>query len=153
MDTRGDYAVCEFITFPEGVQNRTQAIQHRIETAGLQRKVGKNQTRAVRVLLTGTHEQMMALANGGRLDDWCRANIKWLHDTFGEDNLVSCVLHMDEKIEKLAAEKEKVEKGAKDGKNRILSWLGTGELPKLEGTDRLPDYRSSSPICRSGTMI
>lgn len=220
----------EFITFPDGVQNRTQAIQHRIGTVGLQRKVGKNQTRAIRVLLTGSHEQMMALVNSGRLDDWCRANIKWLQDTFGEDNLVSCVLHMDEKtphlhatvvpvvssprkrreregeqkykekalaprlcanelmtrgklrqyqdtyaeamagfglkrgvvasgarhqtqqqynrqkalelqsdierlnaeIEKLAAEKEKVEKEAKDGKNRILSWLGTGELPKLE---------------------
>lgn len=220
----------ELIAFPEGVQNRTQAIQHRIETAGLKRKVGKNQTRAIRVLLTGTHEQMMALASDGRLDDWCCANTKWLQDTFGEDNLVSCVLHMDEKtphlhatvvpvvsaprkrreregeqkykekdpaprlcandlmtrgklrqyqdtyaqamagfglkrgvvasgarhqtqqqynrqqslelqadierltaeIEKLAAEKEKVEKRAKDGKSRILSWLGTGKLPKLE---------------------
>jgi len=220
----------ELIAFPKGVHNRTQAIQHRIETAGLKRKVGKNQTRAIRVLLTGTHEQMMALAGDGRLDDWCRANIKWLQDTFGEDNLVSCVLHMDEKtphlhatvvpvvsaprkrreregeqkykekasaprlcanelmtrgkfrqyqdtyaqamagfglkrgvvargarhqtqqqynrqqalelqsdierlnaeIERLAAEKEKVKKEAKDGKNRILSWLGTGELPKLE---------------------
>lgn len=220
----------ELINFPDAVTNRTRAIQHRIETAGLKRKVGKNQTRAVRVLLTGTHEQMMKLAGDGRLDDWCRANIKWLHDTFGKDNLVSCVLHMDEKtphlhatvvpivtaprtrrkregeqkykekaaaprlcandlmtrgklrqyqdtyaqamaefglqrgvvasgathqtqqqynrqqsldlqadierltaeIEELAAEKEKVKKEAKDGKNRILSWLGTGELPKLE---------------------
>ena len=93
----------ELITFPEGVQKRTQAIQHRIETAGLQRKIGKNQTRAIRVLLTGTHEQMMTLASDGRLDDWCRANIKWLHDTFGEDNLVSCVLHMDEKTPHLHA--------------------------------------------------
>ena len=87
----------ELIAFPDGVHNRTQAIQRRIETAGLQRKVGKNQTRAIRVLLTGTHEQMMVLANTGRLDDWCLANIKWLHDTFGKDNIVSCVLHMDEK--------------------------------------------------------
>lgn len=93
----------ELIAFPDGVHNRTQAIQHRIETAGLQRKVGKNQTRAIRVLLTGTHEQMMALANAGRHDDWCRANIKWLQDTFGEDNLVSCVLHMDEKTPHLHA--------------------------------------------------
>ncbi len=46
---------------------------------------------------------MMALANSGRLDDWCRANIKWLHDTFGEDNLVSCMLHMDEKTPHLHA--------------------------------------------------
>lgn len=57
----------ELIAFPDGVQNRTQAIQHRIETAGLQRKVGKNQTRAIRVLLTGTHEQMMKLAGEGPL--------------------------------------------------------------------------------------
>ena len=93
----------ELIDFPDGVVNRTQAIQHRIETAGLKRKVGKNQTRAIRVLLTGTNEQMMILESNGRLDDWCRANIKWLHDTFGKDNLVSYVLHMDEKTPHLHA--------------------------------------------------
>lgn len=93
----------ELITFPEGVKNRTQAIQHRIETAGLKRKIGKNQTRAIRVLLTSTHEQMMTLVSEGRLDDWCQANIKWLQDTFGQDNLVSCVLHMDEKTPHLHA--------------------------------------------------
>ena len=93
----------ELIGFPEGVANRTRAIQHRLDTAGLTRKVGKNQTRAIRVLLTGTNEQMMTLVSEGRLDDWCRANIKWLHDTFGEENLVSCVLHMDEKTPHLHA--------------------------------------------------
>ena len=40
--------------------------------------------------------------------------------------------NLTSEIVKLEAEKEKIEKGAKDGKNRILSWLGTGELPKLE---------------------
>lgn len=93
----------ELIDFPDGVTNRTRAIQHRLDTAGLKRKVGKNQTRAVRVLLTGTHEHMMKLAGDSRLDDWCRANIKWLHDTFGKENLVSCVLHMDEKTPHLHA--------------------------------------------------
>ena len=57
----------ELVRFPEGVSNRTEAIQHRIDTAGLRRKVGKNQTKAIRVILTGTHEQMMEIANGGRL--------------------------------------------------------------------------------------
>ena len=33
----------ELVQFPEGVRNRTQAIAHRIETAGIRRKVGTNQ--------------------------------------------------------------------------------------------------------------
>ena len=93
----------ELVKFPDGVSNRTEAIQHRIDTAGLRRKVGKNQTKAIRIILTGTHEQMMKIANGGRLDSWIDANLKWLRDTFGEDNLVSCVLHIDEKTPHLHA--------------------------------------------------
>ena len=87
----------ELVRFPKGLSNRIEAIQHRIDTAGLRRKVGKNQTKAIRVILTGTHEQMMKIANGGRLDSWIDANLKWLRDTFGDENLVSCVLLMDEK--------------------------------------------------------
>ena len=93
----------ELVRFPDGVSNRTEAIQHRIETAGLRRKVSKNQTKAIRVMLTGTHEQMMRIANDGKLDSWIDANLKWLKETFGDDNLVSCVLHMDEKTPHLHA--------------------------------------------------
>ena len=93
----------ELVRFPEGVSNRTEAIQHRIDTAGLRRKVGKNQTKAIRVILTGTHEQMMKIAEEGRLDSWIDSNLKWLRDTFGNENLVSCVLHMDEKTPHLHA--------------------------------------------------
>lgn len=93
----------ELITFPDGVKNRTDAIQHRIDHAGLHRKVGKNQTKAIRIILTGTHEQMMKIADDGKLDKWINANMKWLKDTFGSENLVSCVLHMDEKTPHLHA--------------------------------------------------
>lgn len=93
----------ELVRFPDGVSNRTEAIQCRIETAGLRRKVSKNQTKAIRVMLTGTHEQMMEIANDGKLDSWIDANLKWLKETFGDDNLVSCVLHMDEKTPHLHA--------------------------------------------------
>lgn len=93
----------ELIKFPDGVTCRTEAIQRRIDTAGLRRKVSKNQTKAIRVMLTGTHEQMMKIANDGRLDTWIDANLKWLRDTFGNENLVSCVLHMDEKTPHLHA--------------------------------------------------
>ena len=89
-DRTHDYR--ELVRFPEGVPNRTEAVQHRIDTAGLRRKVGKNQTKAIRIILTGTHEQMMKIANDGRLNSWIDANLKWLKDTFGEETLVSCVL-------------------------------------------------------------
>ena len=46
---------------------------------------------------------MMKITNGGRLNSWIDANLKWLKDTFGEENLVSCVLHMDEKTPHLHA--------------------------------------------------
>ena len=87
----------ELLTFPDGVANRTEAIQHRINTAGLRRKVSKNQTKAIRIMLTGTHEQMMKIANDGKLGSWIDVNLKWLKETFGDENLVSCVLHMDER--------------------------------------------------------
>ena len=87
----------ELVRFPEGVKNRTQAIAHRIETAGIKRKVGTNQVKAIRVLLTGSNKDMKQMEEDGRLDGWCNDNLKWLRETYGERNLVSAVLHMDEK--------------------------------------------------------
>ena len=87
----------EFITFPDGVENRTQAIQHRIENAGITRKIRDNQVRALQVRLSGTPEDMQRIQNEKRIDEWCKDNIEWLQDTFGKENVVSTVLHMDEK--------------------------------------------------------
>ena len=87
----------ELVQFPEGVRNRTQAIAHRVETAGIRRKVGTNQVRAIRVLLTGSNRDMKQIEADGRLDDWCNDSLQWLRETYGEQNLVSAVLHMDEK--------------------------------------------------------
>ena len=87
----------ELVQFPEGVRNRTQAIAHRVETAGNRRKVGTNQVRAIRVLLTGSNRDMKQIEADGRLDDWCNDSLQWLRETYGEQNLVSAVLRMDEK--------------------------------------------------------
>ncbi|EXY85348.1 MobV family relaxase [Bacteroides fragilis] len=87
----------ELVQFPEGVRNRTQAIAHRVETAGIRRKVGTNQVRAIRVLLTGSNRDMKQIEADGRLDDWGNDSLQWLRETYGEQNLVSAVLHMDEK--------------------------------------------------------
>lgn len=86
----------EMITFPEGVTNRTEAIQHRLETAGLQRKIGKNQVRAVRIMLSGSPEDMKRIEQAGKLDDWSRDNLDWLKKTYGAENIVSAVVHLDE---------------------------------------------------------
>ena len=86
----------ELVQFPDGVRNRTAAIQHRLDTAGLKRKIGKNQVHAIRIVLTGTHADMEQIEQTGRLDEWCQDNINWLRRTYGADNVVSAVLHMDE---------------------------------------------------------
>ena len=87
----------ELVQFPEGVNNRTEAIAHRIGNAGIKRKIADNQVRAIRVLLTGTNEDMKRMEADGALGNWCDDNLKWLRETFGKDNVVSAVLHMDEK--------------------------------------------------------
>jgi hypothetical protein len=74
-DTRKDDQSCEYLNrklvdYPEGVENRTQAIQHRIETAGVTHKIGTNQIRALRIMLSGTHEDMKRIEAAGRLDEW-----------------------------------------------------------------------------------
>lgn len=86
----------EMITFPNGVTNHTEAIQHRLETAELQRKIGKNQVRAVRILLTGSPDDMKRIEQAGKLDDWCRDNLDWLKKTYGKENIVSAVVYLDE---------------------------------------------------------
>ena len=87
----------ELVQFPEGVRNRMQAIAHRIETAGIRRKVSANQVKAIRILLTGSNRDMKQMEAEGRIEDWCNDSLKWIRETYGEQNLVSAVLHMDEK--------------------------------------------------------
>ncbi len=108
----------ELIHFPDGVRNRTEAVQYRIDHAGLHRKVGKNQTKAIRIILTGSHEQMMKIVQSGKLGQWTDNNLQWLKDTFGADNVVSCVLHMDEKTPHLHATVVPIVTGERKRKSR-----------------------------------
>ena len=86
----------ELVQFPDGVADRTEAISHRIRTAGIKRKITPDQVRAIRIVLSGTHEDMARVQDEGRLSEWCDDNLQWLHRTFGRENTVSAVLHMDE---------------------------------------------------------
>ena len=93
----------EMIAYPEGIKNRTSAIQNRLDNANLKRKIGTNQVRAIRIMLSGTHETMKEIEKNKQLGNWCKDNLHWLKETFGEENLVSAVLHMDEKTPHLHA--------------------------------------------------
>ncbi|MEY8686706.1 MobV family relaxase [Bacteroides sp. AN502(2024)] len=108
----------ELIKFPDGIANRTQAIQHRLDTAGLTRKIGNNQVRAIRILLTGTHEDMERITNDGRLDEWCGDNLRYLADTFGKENIVSAVLHMDEQTPHIHATLVPIVRGERKRRKR-----------------------------------
>ena len=86
----------KLIEYPEGVKDRSAAIQRRLEEAGLTRKIGSNQVRAIRINVSGTHEDMKRIEEEGRLDEWCADNLKYFADTFGKENIVAAHLHRDE---------------------------------------------------------
>lgn len=74
--------------------------------------------RTIRVLLTGTHEDMERITNKDRLDEWCNDNLKYLADTFGKENIVSAVLHMDEQTPHIHATLVPIVKGERKRKKK-----------------------------------
>ena len=86
----------DLVQFPANVTNRTEAIAHRIATAGIYRKVADNQVKALRFILSGSHEDMLQLESDGRLEEWCHSTMQWLYTTFGKANVVAATLHADE---------------------------------------------------------
>ena len=86
----------DFIKYPDGVDGLGEAIHHRLDHAGLTRKIGKNQVLALNVLLSSDGEALRRLADEGRLDDWAESSVRWAKETFGEENVVGAHLHMDE---------------------------------------------------------
>ena len=86
----------KLIIYPDGIKDRSAAIQRRLEEAGLTRKIGNNQVRAIRINVSGTHEDMERIEKEGRLDEWCADNIRYFADLFGKENIVAAHLHRDE---------------------------------------------------------
>ena len=87
----------ELITFPDGVEGRdashTAPIGHcRIDTQNRQQPSKGNPCPTY----GNARGHMEYIANEDRLDEWCSDNLKYLADTFGRENIVSAVLHMDE---------------------------------------------------------
>lgn len=146
----------ELVEFPEGVADRTEAINHRLEHAGLTRKIGTNQVRVIRVMLTGTQEDMLRIVQEGRLKAWCTDNLAWLRKTFGAENVVSAVLHMDEATPHIHAavvpivtgERRKVRKEKTDETGKRKYRTKSTARPRLCADDvmsriKLKDYQDT----------
>ena len=116
----------DLVQFPANVTNRTEAIAHRIATAGIYRKVADNQVKALRFILSGSHEDMLQLESDGRLEEWCHSTMQWLYTTFGKANVVAATLHADEETPHIHAtvvpivtgERRKAKQEAENGKRK-----------------------------------
>ena len=70
---------------------------------------------------------MEQIEQTNRLDEWCKDNIDWLLKTYGADNVVSAVLHMDEETPHIHAtiipivqtERKKQKGGVRDVDNIV----------------------------------
>lgn len=143
----------ELVEFPDGVADRTEAISHRIRTAGVKRKITPDQVRAIRIVLSGTHEDLMKVQDEGRLDEWCADNLQWLHRTFGRENTVSAVLHMDEHTPHIHAtvvpivtgERRKAKKKQAEGKRTYRKKTDTVRLcaDDVQTREKLIAYHDS----------
>ena len=108
----------KLIEYPEGVKDRSAAIQRRLEEAGLTRKIGSNQVRAIRINVSATSEDMERIERAGRLDEWCADNLKYFADTFGKENIVAAHLHLDEKTPHMHVTLVPIVKGERKRKKR-----------------------------------
>ena len=116
----------ELVQFPANVTNRTEAIEHRIATAGIYRKVAQNQIKALRFILSSSPEDMARIEQERRLYEWCAESIDWLRTTFGADNVVAATLHADEDTPHIHAtvipivtgERRKAKEEAENGKRK-----------------------------------
>lgn len=79
------------VTLPEG-KDYNDMFKQRTKQEGI-KNIRKNQTKAVEFMLTYSQKNV---TDEFKLDDWCDKNVEWLKENFGEENVVSVELHLDE---------------------------------------------------------
>lgn len=126
VDTTRTHLNRELVQFPANVTNHTEAIEYRIVTANIYPKVADNQVKALRFILSGSHEDMLRLESEGRLGEWCDSTMQWFYSTFGKENVVAATLHADEEKPHIHAtvvpivqgERRKAKTEAENGKRK-----------------------------------
>jgi len=97
---------------------------------------------------------MQRIQSEGRLNDWCNDNLDWLKKTFGTENLVSAVLHLDEKtphihatvVPVVSGERRKTKTEKKEGKKQYRKKnANTSRLcaDDVMARDKLTAYQTS----------
>jgi hypothetical protein len=104
-------------------------------------------------MLSATHEDMKWIEDYGQLDNWCQDNIRWLQDTFGKENVVSAVLHMDEKTPHLHATVVPIVTGER---RKAKSKSKSQSQTKGEATTPKKHYKKKNPnaarLCADDVM-
>lgn len=108
----------KLITHPDGIKDRSAAIQRRLEEAGLTRKIGNNQVKAIRFNVSGTPEDMARIEAEGRLGEWCADNIRYFADLFGKENIEAAHLHRDEETPHIHVTPVPIVKGERKRRKR-----------------------------------
>jgi len=75
---------------------RSAAIDARIKEAGIGRKLKKDQVKAITFICTSDYEKMQEIEDAGKLDEWVEDTLQWFYKKIGRENVMACVLHMDE---------------------------------------------------------
>ena len=81
-------------------QGKTSAVSQRIEKGYTGEKaIRKDSVKFLSLILSGTNEQTWEIQkkSSGLFLEWERANIKFLEDEYGKENIVKLELHRDEK--------------------------------------------------------
>lgn len=79
-------------------KNLNHAIQSRIEAGYTgSTAIRKDAVKSINLVLTGSHNRMKEIEEEGKLQSWVQDNQKYLNEKYGEKNVVSMALHMDER--------------------------------------------------------
>lgn len=71
-----------------------QAVDKRLREAGIKRR--KGQASCLEIIFTGSHDRMVAMSRK-ELKKWSSDILKWAKKQWGEENVVSASLHVDER--------------------------------------------------------
>lgn len=127
---------------PSDGKSFTEAYKQKIKESDYYKKhkVRKDAVRGIEVMLSYSNQKGEDMSKMN-LDEWKKANVEWLQETFGKENVVSATLHMDEATPHIHAiiipmVNERLNashymKGMKDGEKIMTHWQ-TDYAKKME---------------------